>query len=92
MCYESLLNGDATERPLSALRREERPKALLNGAAAGLVVAAVLLAGGTGVALTAAIATLAVAFGAVVHQVVLVVAVLSVRAYDRTSPLRGGPA
>lgn len=91
MCYGALLNGDATDQPLTTLRREERPKALLNGLAAGLIVVAVLLANGASATLAAGATAGAVGLGAVFHQVLLVAAVLTVRAYDRPTRSDSGP-
>jgi len=81
MCYESLLNGDATERPLHALRREERSKAFQNGVAAGGIVVAVLLMQGADLGLVAVLAVAAIALGTLLHQGLLVGAVLALRSY-----------
>jgi len=87
MCYESLLNGEATERSLRALLRAERRAALRNGLAAAVLVAAVLLVEGAAAWLVVALAVAAVALGAALHQVVLVAGATAVRLRHRV----GGP-
>jgi len=82
-CYESLLNGDATERSLREPLTEERWKAVGNGVAAGLLVVALLPAGGADAALTAGLAVLAVLLGTVFHQLLLVAGVLVTRVHGR---------
>ena len=82
MCYESLIEGDATERPLAALLRAELCGALQNGFAAALIVVAVLGARGVDPSLLAVSATGALAFGTVVHQAVLVVGTVALRIWS----------
>lgn len=96
MCYESLIEGTATERPLSALLREELRAAVRNGVAAAAVVVAVSLTYGADPTATAGAALGAVVLGAVLHQAVLVVAVAVQRAWrrrvtTRDSTTRAGP-
>lgn len=85
MCYESLLTGEATDRSLESLRREERTKALRNGLAAGVIVVGALLMDGASPGFTAAFAVAAITLGAALHQALLVVAVLSLRTYRRVA-------
>ncbi|MEF8852620.1 MAG: hypothetical protein V5A44_09110 [Haloarculaceae archaeon] len=81
MCYESLVDGEATDRPLATLLRGELRDAFANGLGAAALVVAVLVTSGVDPAVTAAAATGALALGTVFHQTVLVVAtgVLRVR-------------
>jgi hypothetical protein len=83
MCYESLLNGDAAERSLGVLLREERRAALRNGLATAVLVAAVLIAEGAAAWMVGALAVAAVALGAVLHQAVLVAGAIAVRLHHR---------
>jgi len=91
MCFEALVDGDAAEKPLSDLVREEMSSAAKDGAVAALVVLALLVAGGTPPALIAGAVVGTAALGVAVHQVVLVagVAVVRARTPDQPSP---GPA
>ena len=79
MCFESLINGDATERPLRELLRAETASALKDATIAATVGLTVLLAGGTGPLLTGGAALAALALGFVLHQAVLVAGVALVR-------------
>jgi Mg/Co/Ni transporter MgtE len=79
MCYESLLNGDATDRSLGALLRAETGSALTNGGVAAAVVLAVLLVGDSGPLLAAGSAVAALALGYLLHQTVLLAGVALVR-------------
>jgi hypothetical protein len=83
MCYESVVDGRATERPLSDLLRGERRAALGNGVAAAAIVVAVSLARGASPATTVGAALAAVVLGALLHQAVLVVAVAVQRTWHR---------
>jgi hypothetical protein len=83
MCYGSVVDGTVTERPLSALLREERRAALGNGVAAAAIVVAVSLARGVGPVAVVGGALAAAALGAVLHQAVLVVAVTVQRLWHR---------
>lgn len=86
MCYESLIEGDAVERPLTEVLRGELSSAVKNGAAAAAVVLAVLLASGVGPLLVAGAALGAFVLGIALHQAVLVagIALLRWRAPDRS--------
>jgi Mg/Co/Ni transporter MgtE len=83
MCYESLLNGDATEKPVFSLLRGELASALKNGLVAALAVAVVLFWAGGGVVPTALRAVAALALGVALHQAVLLVGIVAVRTRDR---------
>jgi hypothetical protein len=83
MCYESLLNGDAAEKSVRDLLREERRDALRNGLAAAVLVAAVLFAEDAATWTVVALAVAAVALGAVLHQAVLVAGAVAVRLHHR---------
>lgn len=83
MCYESLLNGEAAERSVVDLLREERRAALRNGLAAAVLVVAVLVAEGAAAWTVAALAVAAVALGAALHQAVLVAGAVAVRVRHR---------
>ncbi|MFB6298333.1 MAG: hypothetical protein ABEH56_07415 [Salinirussus sp.] len=72
MCYESLLNGEAAERPIVELLRAELPGALKDGTVAALAVVAVLAASATPPVLIAGAALGAVLLGVALHQAVLV--------------------
>jgi len=91
MCYESLLNGDATERSLRDLLVDERSKAVENGIVAALLVVVVLSVAGSETVLTAGMALLAMVLGAALHQSLLVAAVLVIRAHGRFTRGRGQP-
>ena len=86
MCYDSLLNGDATDRSLGTLLRAETGSALKNGVVAAAVVLAVLLAGESGPLLAAGSALAALALGYLLHQIVLLAGVAVVRWRDGRSP------
>jgi hypothetical protein len=79
MCYEALIGGDAAERPLASLVREEWADAGKDGAVAAAVVFAVLLAEGTGVALVAGATVGAFVLGVALHQAVLLAGVALLR-------------
>ncbi|QLH77615.1 hypothetical protein HZS55_10030 [Halosimplex rubrum] len=83
MCYESLLNGEAAERSVRDLLREERRAALRNGLAAAVLVVAVLIVEGAAAWTVVALAVAAVALGAVLHQAVLVAGAAAVRVRHR---------
>lgn len=80
MCYESLVDGDATENSIGELLRGEATEALLNGVVAGAVVALVLASRGFGAGPVVALGTAAVLLGAALHQVVLLAGVAVLRA------------
>lgn len=80
-CFEPLLADDVTERPLSALLAAEWRDAVVNGFEAAVLVLAVLLWQGTPLPLVLAASAGAVVLGAVLHQVVMVVAVLGLRVW-----------
>jgi heme A synthase len=82
MCYESLVEGEGTERPLAALLRAELRDALKTGLATGMIVVAVLATSGLDSVLTAVAAVGALALGAAVHQALLVVAAVVLRVWS----------
>jgi hypothetical protein len=84
MCYESLVEGDATDRPLAALLRAELRDALQNGLGAAAIVVAVLATRGVDPVVTAVAAAGALALGGAVHQALLVAAVVALRARAST--------
>jgi len=92
VCYESLLNDDATERSLRELLSEDRWDAVGNGVAAALIVVTGLSVGGSGAAFTTGLAALAVILGAMLHRLLLVAAVLVIRAHGRFARGSGRPA
>ena len=80
MCFEALIDGDATEKPLRSLLRDETASAVNNDGVTTVTVGlTVLLAGGTGPLLTGGAALAALALGFVLHQAVLVAGVALVR-------------
>ncbi|MFT4921959.1 MAG: hypothetical protein ACI8XM_001167 [Haloarculaceae archaeon] len=79
MCFEALIDGDANEKSLRTLIREEVGSALTDATVAALTVVVVLLGSGTGPLLTVGAALGAVVLGVVLHQAVLVVGVALVR-------------
>jgi len=89
MCYKALVEGE-TERPLAALVRGELWPAVRNGlGAAALVVVVALLAPATpGAWPVAGAAASALVLGTALHQAVLVVGALALRWRAN----RGGPA
>ncbi|MFB6178082.1 MAG: hypothetical protein ABEI99_13275 [Halobaculum sp.] len=83
MCYESLLNGDATEQPVRSLLSGERRYAIRSGVAAATVTLLALLSGGTGLGLTLASVIGALLLGTALHQAVLLVGVGLLRVWHR---------
>lgn len=91
MCYESLVDGEAAERPLATLLRAELRDAVKNGLAAAVLVVGVLAARGADPAVTTLSAAGALALGVVLHQALLVVATGAVRVRDRVDVRRVVP-
>jgi uncharacterized membrane protein YidH (DUF202 family) len=88
MCFESLIDGDATEKRLRELVRDETGSALKDAAVATITVGVVLVvAGGVAPALVGAAALAAFVFGFLLHLVVLVAGVGVVR-WQKTGSLR----
>lgn len=81
VCFEPLLEADVTERSLPAVLAEEWRDATINGLEAAVIVLAVLLWQGTGLWLALGAAAGAIVLGTVLHQAVLVVSVLGLRAW-----------
>lgn len=79
MCFEALVDGDAAERPVGELIREEMGSALTDGGIAATAVLAVLLIEHTGVTLATGVALVTLVLGVALHQVVLVAGVGLVR-------------
>jgi hypothetical protein len=79
MCYESLTNGTAVERPLSTLLRAEAPSAVKDGVVAAALVTVALVAGGVPTAWVVATAVGTLALTALAHELVLVAGVALVR-------------
>jgi hypothetical protein len=80
MCYDSLLNGEATERSLGDLLRAELKEALGTGALGGLFVLAVLFVQGmAGPALMVGLALAAVPLGAALQLGVFTLGVAALR-------------
>ncbi|ACV48823.1 MULTISPECIES: hypothetical protein [Halomicrobium] len=71
MCFAALLNGDATDRSVVEMIRDELPRSLGNGTVAAVLVVAVSVLEGASLALTAGMAFGAIALGTVLHQAVL---------------------
>jgi len=92
MCFEALVNGGAAEKPLSDLVRDEMSSAVKDGAAAALVVLALVVAGGASPALVAGVVLGTAVLGVVVHQFVLVAGVAVVRAWATDERPAIGPA
>jgi hypothetical protein len=80
-CFEPLLAPDVTERPLAAVVGSEWRDAVVNGVEAAVLVLAVLLWQGTPLWLVAGATAGAVLLGTLLHQLVLVGAVLGLRAW-----------
>jgi hypothetical protein len=78
-CYGCLVDGDATEKPLPQLVREETASAVTDAGIATTVVVVMLLAAGVGPALVVGAAVAAAVGTYVFHQVVLVVGVAIAR-------------
>lgn len=85
MCYEDLRAAEVGDRSMRALLRAERADAVVNGLEAAALVSLLLLWHGVSPDLLAASALAAVPLGAVIHQAVLVVGVLVLRARARPS-------
>lgn len=85
MCYESLLNGDATERSVGSLLHRERWYAVRSGVAAAAVTMLALVSAGTAAGLTAASTIGALLLGTVLHQTVLLVGIGLLRLWHRRS-------
>lgn len=86
MCFESLIDGDATEKPLRELVRDETGSALKDAGVATITVAVVLVvAGGVAPALVGAAALAAFVFGFLLHLAVLVGGVGVVRWWNTGS-------
>lgn len=79
MCYESLIDGDAAERPLTEVLRGELSSAVTDGAVAAAVVLAVLLANGVVPLLVAGATVGAFVLGIALHQAVLVAGIAVLR-------------
>lgn len=92
MCYESLVNDDATEKPLGELIREEMGSAVVDAGIATTVVVLMLAVAGTPPLLVAGAAVGAVGLTLVVHQLVLVAGVLLVRWRTSSPAPHGDPA
>ncbi|MFC7134499.1 MULTISPECIES: hypothetical protein [Salinibaculum] len=100
MCFGALIDGDATEKPLRELLRDETGSALKNAGVTTVTVGLVLaLAGGVALPLVAAAAAVAFLAGVLLHLAVLVVGAAVVRwrarpdeqgMADATAP-RAGP-
>jgi len=92
MCYGSLVDGDAVERPLVELLRGELPSALKDGTAAAAVVLAVLLINDVGPPLIVGATAGAFLLGIALYQAVLVAGVALLRWWtsDRTEPADAG--
>lgn len=89
-CFDPLLDGEATERPLGAMIDEEWTDAAINGLEAAVLTVAVLLWQGTPLLLVGMAALGAILLGALLHQVVLIVGVFLLRAWDGAEPTDGG--
>jgi len=80
MCFEALIDSDATDRPLRELIREEMGSAVKDAGIATVTVAIMLVAvGGISASVVAGAGIVAFAFGLVLHQVVFVAGVGIVR-------------
>lgn len=80
MCFDSLVEGDATEKPLRTLLRAELGSALANAGVATVAVGLMLLlVGGVAPLVVGAASIVALAAGVLLHQAVLVAGVAVVR-------------
>lgn len=80
MCFEALIDGDATEKPLRELIREEMGSAVKDAGIATVTVGLMLVVvGGVPLELVAAATLAAFAFGLLLHQLVFVAGVGLVR-------------
>jgi len=86
MCFAALLNGDATDRSVREIVRDELPRSLGNGTVAAVLVVIASMLEGASLALTLGLALGAVALGTVLHQSVLLGGVVLLRGRER---LRG---
>jgi len=75
MCYNALTDGDAEEKEMIQLLREEFSAAVKDGAIAATVVLLMLVAGGIGPALVAGATVVTFVLGIALHQIVLVAGV-----------------
>jgi len=82
-CFDPLLAEDVTDRSLGSLVRTEWRDAFVNGLETAVIVLAVLLWRGTPLWILGAATAGAVVVGTLLHQVVLVVAVLGLRFWRR---------
>jgi cystathionine beta-lyase/cystathionine gamma-synthase len=89
MCYQSLLNGDATERSLPTLLRGERWFALRSGIAAAAVTVLALFSEGFGLDVTVALGVGALVLGFLLHQAVLIGGACALRLWERRVGTRG---
>jgi len=78
-CYACLVNGEATEKPLLRLLREETASAVTDAGIATTVVVVMLLAAGTDSMLVVGGAVAAAGLTYVGHQLVLVAGVAIAR-------------
>lgn len=83
MCFAALLNGDATERSLRAVVRDELPRSLGNGTVAAMLVVLASALEGASLTLTLGLALGAVALGTALHQSVLLGGVALLRGRER---------
>ena len=82
MCYEALLDGRAREQTLSRLFRGELFAATKNGLVAAVVVALVVGYRGLDLPLMVGATLGAFALGVLLHQLLLVAGVATVRLWD----------
>jgi len=92
MCYNALTDGDAEEKEMIQLLREEFSAAVKDGAIAATVVLFVLIAGGIGPALVAAATVTTFVLGILLHQIVLVAGVGVLRLHSFATVERPEPA
>lgn len=85
MCYEVLQDDRVTDRSIGTLLELEARDAVINGLEAAALVAIVLVWHGTPPWLVGVSAAAAIPLGAALHQVLLVVAAVVIRARARRS-------
>lgn len=92
MCFDSLVDGEYDEKPMTQLLREEVASAVKVGSVAALVVVGVLAASATPVSLVASASAGAVVLGVALHLTVLVAGVSVLRLHSNRTVALADPA
>lgn len=83
MCFAALLNGDATDRSVREIVRDELPRSVANGTVAALLVVLTAVLDGAALVPTLGLALGPVALGTVLHQSVLLGGVFFLRGREQ---------